>query len=136
MALSSHGLGNGGVSVSQTEFDEIFTDDKQVICNFHGYPETLKSIIYDYTDHKRFNIHGYIESGSTTTPFDMHVRNHTSRYDLAIEVFEKSAEQAVISTQEAEALVVKYRKKIDENTSYIKLHGIDMPEIDAWQWTR
>ncbi|HUD03539.1 MAG TPA: phosphoketolase family protein [Patescibacteria group bacterium] len=136
MALSSHGLGNGGVSVSQTEFDEIFTDDKQVICNFHGYPETLKSIIYDYTDHKRFNIHGYIESGSTTTPFDMHVRNHTSRYDLAIEVFEKSAEQAVISTQEAEALVVKYRNKIDENTSYIKLHGIDMPEIDAWQWTR
>ena len=136
MSLTSCGLGSGGVSVTQTEFDEVFTTDKPVICNFHGYPETLKSVIYDYADHERFSIHGYIESGSTTTPFDMHIRNHTSRYDLAIEVFEKAAELELMPKEAAENFAARYRNKIDENVTYIKQHGIDMPEIDAWQWKR
>jgi len=137
MALSSSGLGCSGMSITQTEFDELFTSDKPVICNFHGFPETLKSILYNYADPpKRINVHGYIENGSTTTPFDMHVRNHTSRYDLAIEVFEKAEEQGLLTRHEADELVIKYRDKIDENTTYIKRHGLDLPEIDAWQWKR
>jgi xylulose-5-phosphate/fructose-6-phosphate phosphoketolase len=136
ISLTSCGLGNGGTSVSQMEFDEMFTTDKPVICNFHGYPETLKSIVYDYADHERFNVHGYIESGSTTTPFDMHIRNHTSRYDLAIEIFEKAVERELLPKETAENLIIKYRNKIDDSTAYVKQHGVDMPEIDAWRWSR
>jgi xylulose-5-phosphate/fructose-6-phosphate phosphoketolase len=134
MSLTSYGLGNGGNIVSQMEFDEIFTADKPIICNFHGHPETLKAMLDDYADPRRLHVHGYIESGSTTTPFDMHVRNHTSRYDLACQILEKAVEQAAISEEEADNLVIKYRNKIDDNTAYVKQHGLDMPEIDEWQW--
>ncbi len=137
MSLTSCGLGGAGVCVTPMAFHSLFTEDKPVIFNFHGYPETIKAIVFDYTAHpRRFSIHGYVESGSTTTPFDMHVRNKTSRYDLVIEGFEKLAEQGVISHEDAQNLTVKYRNKIDENTAYIKQHGVDMPEIDAWVWNR
>jgi len=135
MSLTSCGLGQGGTCVSQAEFDRQFTTDKPVICNFHGYPETIKSILWGYADDpKRFTIHGYIESGSTTTPFDMHVRNKTSRYHLAMEIFARAAEVGKISAEQAQQLSATYQQKIDDNTAYIKIHGVDTPEIDAWIW--
>ncbi len=134
-SLTSCGFGQGGTCVTQQEFDRQFTLDKPVICNFHGYPETLKSILFNYANQtKRFDIRGYVESGSTTTPFDMHVRNRTSRYDLAIAVFEKLGASGKIPYEEAKHFVKKYQQLIAANTDYIKTHGIDMPEIDAWQW--
>ena len=137
LSLSSNKLGSANHPISVPEFHDLFTNDKQVICNFHGYPDTLKSIIYNYSEHpKRFSIHGYTENGSTTTPFDMHVRNRTSRYDLAIEAFELASQQELIAREEADGLIVKYRNKIDENIAFIKQHGIDLPEIDSWQWNR
>lgn len=137
MALSCNRLGTSNAPLSLPEFHDIFTQDKPIICNFHGYPETLKSIIYNYSEHpKRFTVHGYTEVGSTTTPFDMHVRNNTDRWHLAIEVFEAAAVNGLISNEECEHLVIKYRNKIDENVAYIKQHGLDMPEIDQWQWNR
>ena len=136
-SLSSNGLGQGGDRVSQEEFESYFTTDKPVIVNFHGYPETLESIFYDYgATPRRFTIRGYVENGSTTTPFDMHVRNQTSRYHLAIEAFQRLANEGRIPADEAQALVDKYNQKIDENTAYIKEHGVDIPEIDAWVWNR
>lgn len=137
LSLTSCGLGGAGVCVTPMEFNAHFTEDKPVVVNFHGYPETLKAIVFDYTEKpKRFSIHGYIESGSTTTPFDMHVRNKTSRYDIAIDIFEKASTQGVLSYEEAQGLIIKYRNKIDENTAYIKQAGVDLPEIDAWVWNR
>jgi xylulose-5-phosphate/fructose-6-phosphate phosphoketolase len=137
MTLSSNGLGEAGDQLTIEEFHEIFTDDKPVICNFHGYPETLQSIIYGYSEHpKRFKIHGYQENGSTTTPFDMHVRNKTDRYDLAIEAFEYARDTGLMSREDTDSLVEKYRNKIDQNVFYIKQHGVDLPEIDEWQWKR
>jgi xylulose-5-phosphate/fructose-6-phosphate phosphoketolase len=137
ISLSPTGLGAAENKLSQEEFDSIFTTKQPVICNFHGYPETLKSIIYDYTNSpKRFIIHGYTENGSTTTPFDMHVRNHTSRYDLVIDIFEQLKNMNLVAPEAADALITKYRNKIDENTNYIKQHGVDLQEIDKWQWTR
>lgn len=135
MSLTSCGLGQGGTCVSQAEFERQFTADKPVICNFHGYPETIKSILWQYADNPhRFTIRGYIESGSTTTPFDMHVRNQTSRYHLVMEIARRAAETGRISAEEATRITEKYQAKIDENTEYIKVHGIDLPEIDAWVW--
>lgn len=134
-SLTSCGLGRGGLCVPQTGFEEHFTKDKPVICNFHGYPETLKAILFNYTHHpERFDIRGYIENGSTTTPFDMHVRNRTSRYHLVMAVFERLGKNGRIPFAEAQHIIAKYQRKIEENTEYIKMHGIDIPEIDAWTW--
>ncbi len=136
MSLTSCGLGQGGTCLTHEGFNQYFTADKPVICNFHGYPETLKAIIFDYiaSAPQRFSVHGYIESGSTTTPFDMHVRNHTSRYHLAIEAFEKMSASGRLPYEEAEPLIAKYQSKIEQSTEFIKKNGIDMPEIENWVW--
>ena len=138
MSLTNCGLGRTGLCITHEGFSNLFTPDKPVICNFHGYPETLKSIIYDYiaTSPQRFSVHGYVESGSTTTPFDMHVRNGTSRYHLLIEIFEKISNSGRLPYEEADHIIKKYQQKVDKNTAYIKEHGVDMPEIDEWVWQR
>lgn len=134
-SLTSKGFGQGKYSLSHEEFFNFFTHDKPVICNFHGYPETLKSILFNYpVESKRFDIRGYVECGSTTTPFDMHVRNQTSRYHIVMAIFEKLAQMGRMSHPEAKQIIDKFQAKIDENTEYIKTHGIDLPEIDEWQW--
>lgn len=137
MALTSCGFGTSGTCISKSEFESLYTDDKPIIINFHGYPETLKAIMFNFlNDPSRCTIHGYIESGSTTTPFDMYVRNKTSRYDLAIDIFTRAHDQGVIDKAEMDRLIIKYRDKIEDNTAYIKDNGIDMPEIDEWAWSR
>lgn len=134
-SLTSCGLGRSGLCVTQTAFETNFTADKPVILNFHGYPETLKSILFNYTHHpERFIIRGYVESGSTTTPFDMHVRNNTSRYHLAIAAFDNLAKAGRIPQDEAEQAIAHCQQKIDENTAYIKVNGVDLPEIEEWVW--
>lgn len=131
----SHGMGRCGDFVSEKEFLSNFTHDKPVIVNFHGYPETIKSILFNYgVNPGRFDVRGYIEHGSTTTPFDMHVRNFTSRYHMVIAIFERLSAAGCIPKETAEGIVIKYQKKLTENTEYIKVHGVDLPEIDAWQW--
>lgn len=134
-SLTCRGFGQGKNHISNQQFNELFTTDKPVICNFHGYPETIKSALFNYNaDASRFDIRGYIESGSTTTPFDMHARNRTSRYNIIMAIFERLAEMGRISTDEAHAIVNKYQQKLFDNIDYIKQNGIDTPEIDNWQW--
>ena len=133
----SHGFGHSGDFVTDQEFTNHFTSDKPVIINFHGYPETVKSTLFNYgVDSERFDVRGYIEHGSTTTPFDMHVRNQTSRYNLVMAIFEKLAQTNKIPKETAQNIITKYQKKITDNTDYIKIHGVDTPEIDEWRWTR
>jgi len=134
-SLTARGFGQGRHCIDREEFDRQFTADKPVICNFHGYPETIKAILFNYTDNaNRFDVRGYVECGSTTTPFDMHVRNKTSRYDLVMAIFEKLIGTGRVSEEFGRGVIEKYARKIDENTEYIKQHGYDLPEIDAWQW--
>jgi xylulose-5-phosphate/fructose-6-phosphate phosphoketolase len=134
-SLTARGFGQGKEHITQEEFNGIFTTDKPVICNFHGYPETIKAILFNYeSDDARFDVRGYIESGSTTTPFDMHARNKTSRYHLLIAIFKKLAENGRISEDEAKKIISKYEKKLADNIEYIKVNGIDTPEIDNWRW--
>lgn len=136
MELSALGLGNAGCRVPQHDFADYFTKDKPVIFNFHGYPETLKQILFDAGGDGRFSVHGYIENGSTTTPFDMQVRNGTSRYQLAKEVFVKMAGRGVIEKDSADKLIQKYDQKLADHCEYIKKHGVDPEEIENWQWSR
>ena len=134
-SLTTAGFGTVENVVDQTTFNDVFTEDKPVIYSFHGYPQTAKAILFNYAhDPRRFDVRGYIEIGSTTTPFDMVVRNNTSRYQLAQAAFEQLGRTEVVPYEEAEHKIAEYQRKIDENTQYIKDNGIDLPEIENWVW--
>lgn len=134
-SVTTMGFGTLNNTADQKMFDHNFTEDKPVIFNFHGYPQTIKSVLFNYAvDSTRFDIRGYKEIGSTTTPFDMHVRNETSRYDIVIAAYKQLGHDGVIPFEEAEHLAVTYRARIDANTEYIKKYGTDIPDIDAWVW--
>ncbi|MFH1626554.1 MAG: phosphoketolase family protein [bacterium] len=136
--------------ITQENFEKYFTKDKPVIFNFHGYPETLKQILFDYvqgadnTDENatrinadnakdvdntknlnRITVHGYIESGSTTTSLDLHIRNKTDRFNLFIEAVEKLTENNVIEKEKAEKINQNYQQKIKEHKEYILKVGED-----------
>ncbi len=134
-ALSDGGFGPAGRRIGEAAFQRHFTKDRPVIFNFHGYPETLKSVLFDYERQRpRFSVHGYQESGSTTTPFDMHVRNETDRYHLAIEAFGRLADHGVLDRRTANALRKRYAGKLAAERGYIRRHGTDPQEIEEWQW--
>jgi len=114
--------------------ESYFTADKPVIVNFHGYPEVMKAILFDVKNPGRFSIHGYKEEGGTTTPFDMQVRNETSRYHLTIEVLQTLVKQKVISEEKAAQLIESYKKILNGHKAYIKSYGKDPVGIEEWQW--
>ena len=136
MSLSSLGLGRDECNVSAYDFDELFTKDKPVIFNFHGYPQTMKQILFDYCDGRsqKFVVKGYEENGSTTTPFDMQIRNGTSRYDLVIEACDILASKGVIDESRSKSIIRIYKDKIQKHGEYIKKHGVDPEEIENWKW--
>ncbi|MFA6227114.1 MAG: phosphoketolase family protein [Candidatus Paceibacterota bacterium] len=133
--LSPNTIGSSITKMSDEKFDEYFTKDKPVIFNFHGYPETLKQSLFDYQNAKdRFSVHGYLESGSTTTPFDLHVRNGTDRYTLLMEALEKLSAKGVVEESKAARIIELYRQKTKNTLDYIKEKGADPEEIDKWTW--
>jgi len=85
-ALSYRAIGTTQNKLSKQKFNELFTTDKPIIACFHGYPETLETILENYAERGRIRVHGFNEEGSTTTPFEMLRRNSASRYDIAIDI--------------------------------------------------
>ncbi|HUX35937.1 MAG TPA: phosphoketolase family protein [Candidatus Paceibacterota bacterium] len=139
MELSALGLGNEACRAPLHDFEDYFTKDKPVIFNFHGYPETLKQVLFDHIhtgDGGRFSVHGYIENGSTTTPYDMQVRNGTSRWHLVKEIFQTLGKRGVVSPNLVEKIEKKYDDKLRAHRAYIEKHGVDPDEIENWQWSR
>ena len=121
LALSYNAIGTTERKLTQKQFDQLFTHDKLIVANFHGYPATLEQILTQYTDHKRFKVHGYIEKGSTTTPFEMLRLNQASRYDLASDV---------ARAEKRDDLVEKYQKILSDNAAYAKAHGVDQDFLE------
>jgi xylulose-5-phosphate/fructose-6-phosphate phosphoketolase len=122
-------------SISESDFEKYFTKDKPVIFNFHGYPDTLEQTLFTYQNAlDRLSIHGYMESGSTTTPLDIHIRNKTDRYNLFIEALEKVAKNGVVNQEKANELVLAYKNKIKDHKDYIMKVGDDPEEILNWKW--
>lgn len=115
--------------------EKYFTIDKPVILTFHGYPETMKNILFDIKNPQRFSVHGYIEEGGTTTPFDMQVRNQTDRFHLAIELAQQAYHEEVIDEAAQDSLIQNYRAQLADHNAYIKKHGADPEELENWQWS-
>ena len=136
LELSPNTVGHDN-SISEADFEKYFTNDKPVIFNFHGYPDTLEQTLFRFVNALgRISIHGYMESGSTTTPLDIHIRNKTDRYNLFIEAVEKVAKNGVISEEKASELVLKYRNRIKDHKEYILRVGDDPEEILNWEWQK
>ena len=86
-------------------------------------------MLFGRGDTTRFSVHGYVENGSTTTPFDMHIRNGTSRYQIAIEVLDKMATRGVIERKKADELISDLNNRIKEHREYIIKNGEDPVEV-------
>ncbi len=137
LELSPNTIGSALSQMPEDKFEKYFTKDKPVIFNFHGYPETLKQSIFDYENALgRFSVHGYLENGSTTTAFDLHIRNKTDRYNLLIETVLKMAKNGVITEDKASKIVEIYQQKIIDHKEYIIKFGADPDEIEKWQWSK
>ena len=134
-SLSALGIGQSSCRVLPHTFEEYFTSDKPLIVNFHGYPQTMKQILFDYgCDADRVRIHGYEEVGSTTTAFDMMVRNKVDRYHLAMEVYELAASSGVLASDKASDLIAKHQAELEAHRAYIIENGDDPITITNWLW--
>jgi xylulose-5-phosphate/fructose-6-phosphate phosphoketolase len=115
-------------------FDALFTSDRPVIVNFHGYPSVVKQLIFGRPNVRRFQINGYREEGTTTTPFDMLVRNHASRYHLIMQAIRLAAAYNPRVAAQANERVSQYEYVLAAHRDYIQEKGTDPDEIMNWQW--
>ncbi|WP_461158066.1 phosphoketolase family protein [Saccharopolyspora tripterygii] len=116
--------------LSDAEFDSLFTRDRPVIFNYHGYPWLIHRLTYRRTNHENLHVRGYKEEGTTTTPFDMCVLNQIDRFNLAIDVIDRVFRLGPRAAYAREAL----KTKLIEHRHYVSAHGEDMPEIQEWTW--
>jgi xylulose-5-phosphate/fructose-6-phosphate phosphoketolase len=112
------------------EFDALFTTDRPVIMAHHGYPWLIHRLTYRRTNHHNLHVRGFKEEGTTTTPFDMVVRNDMDRFHLVMDVIDRTpglARRAAVLRQEM----------LDQRTRH-RLHvtrtGLDLPEVRDWRW--
>ena len=113
------------------DFDAIFTVDRPVIFAYHGYPALIHRLTYKRSNHDNFHVRGYMEEGTTTTPFDMVMRNDLDRFHLVIDVLERVPGLAT-GTAELHQRIVDSR--VDARR-YGREYGEDPPEIADWIWT-
>lgn len=116
--------------LSDKDFDTLFTLDKPIIFAYHGYPWLIHRLTYRRTNHRNLHVRGYKEEGTTTTPFDMVVRNDLDRFRLVGDVIDR-----VPRLRYRAAYVKQFvRDKLIAHKRYIIEHGEDMPEVRHWQW--
>jgi xylulose-5-phosphate/fructose-6-phosphate phosphoketolase len=112
------------------DFDALFTADKPVIFAYHGYPWLIHRLTYRRTNHGNFHVHGYQEEGTTTTPFDMAVRNGIDRFHLMADVFDRVPKLGAVAAYAKQAI----RDRLIEHTQHIGVYGDDLPEVRDWRW--
>ena len=118
--------------LSDKEFDAFFTEDKPVVFAFHGYPWLIHRLCYRRKNHKNLHVRGYKEEGTTTTPFDMAVRNDLDRFHLVMDAADRVESlkyKSAYIKQEMESRLIDHRE-------YILKYDDDMPEIKDWKWER
>jgi xylulose-5-phosphate/fructose-6-phosphate phosphoketolase len=116
--------------LSHRDFDSLFTVDKPVIFNFHGYPWLIHRLAYRRTNHINLHVRGYKEKGNINTPLELAISNEIDRFSLAIDVIDRVPRLHVAGAHVKE----KLREMQIECRNYAYEHGIDMPEINDWTW--
>ena len=119
-----HGLTN-------EDYDALFTKNKPIIFNFHGYPSLIHQLTYDRKN-QNMHVHGYLEEGTITTPFDMRVQNKIDRFNLVIDALKYLPKLE----DKSSSLIEWCKDMLVEHKEYIKEHGKDMPIITEWKWEK
>jgi xylulose-5-phosphate/fructose-6-phosphate phosphoketolase len=123
-SLHPHGL-------PDEEFDALFTRDKPILFVYHGYPWLIHRLAYRRTNHRNLHVRGYKEEGTTTTPFDMTVRNDIDRFRLVMDVIDRVPGLA----DRAGDLRQRMVEQREQHWDYIRKYGEDMPEVSEWKWS-
>ena len=118
--------------ISDTFFGELFTDHVDVVFSFHGFPGAIHQLVHGRPDTDRFHVRGFIEQGTTTTPFDMTVKNKVSRYHLVMDTIINASRTPAGATD----LIAWCRARLRTHDAYVVEHLEDMPEIRDWRWQR
>ena len=116
--------------LSDADFDSLFTKDKPIIFNFHGYPWLIHRLAYRRTNHKNLHVRGYKEKGNINTPLELAISNEIDRFSLAIDVINRVPRLQVAGAHVKE----KLRDMQIECRNYAYEHGVDKPEVDDWTW--
>ncbi len=116
--------------LTDADFDTLFTPDKPVVFNFHGYPWLIHKLTYRRTNQHRIHVRGYKERGNINTPLELAIRNQIDRFNLVIDVVDR------VPSLKSAAAHAKQRmqNKIIENIDYASRYGVDRLEIASWTW--
>jgi xylulose-5-phosphate/fructose-6-phosphate phosphoketolase len=112
------------------EFDSLFTTDKPIIFNFHGYPWLIHKLCYRFKGHANLHVRGYKEKGNINTPLELAMLNETSRFHLVIDVIDRVPKLRVTAAHLKEDM----KNAIIDNMNYAHEHGADRPELSNWTW--
>ena len=115
--------------MSNQDYDAIFTKDKPIIFNFHGYPSLIHQLTYK-RHNKNLHVHGYNEEGTITTTFDIRVQNEIDRFHLVIAALKEIPRYA----DSSKALIDWCYDMLEKHKQYIREYGEDMPYIKDWKW--
>ena len=116
--------------VTNAEYNKLFTKDKPIIFNYHGYPTLIHEFTYE-RDNKIISVHGYLEEGTITTAFDMRVKNKIDRYHIVIDIINHLD---ISKTQEGKKIIKLMEEKLKYHDKYIREYGIDTEEIRNFKW--
>ena len=122
-SMHPHGL-------SDDEFDKLFTLDKPIIFNFHGYPNLIHRLAYRRNNHQNLHVHGYREVGSINTPIELAIQNQIDRFSLVIDAIKYLGN---LGDRGVEVETVM-REKQFECRKYAYQFGVDKPEFESWTW--
>jgi xylulose-5-phosphate/fructose-6-phosphate phosphoketolase len=122
--LHPHGM-------EEAAFIDHFTLDKPVVFAYHGYARAIHEIIHGRPNVARFHVRGFIEEGTTTTPFDMVVCNKMSRYHLCIEAMRRASRVRALTPP----LIAECDDLLARHDAYVRANLEDMPEVQEWVWT-
>lgn len=116
--------------LSDRDFDGLFTRDKPIIFNFHGYPWLIHRLAYRRTNHSNLHVRGYKEKGNINTPMELAISNQIDRFSLAIDAIDRVEKLSVIGAHAKE----RFRTQQIACRNYAHTHGVDSPEIVNWRW--
>lgn len=116
--------------LTDSEYNKLFTKDKPIIFNYHGYPSLIHELTY-LRENKNISVHGYIEEGTITTAFDMRVKNEIDRYHIVIDIIKHLD---IAKKDEGKRIIKLMEEKLKEHDRYIREYGIDMEEIRLFKW--